>query len=195
MNAMQLSLAGSMADAQGEFASESVELSLFRRLLDEVWRESESRLGRLAVGMGLHGDQAADVVQDVYLTAIQDPPAIETELELVRWLFRVTVNRCHLEHRSRGRWGRIWALLARTWQNDGPAADAASCGELKDEVTKALATLANDDRLLVAMRYFSDLNSRQIAEIVGRPEATIRGRLRAARRKLAEELAEWNDEK
>jgi DNA-directed RNA polymerase specialized sigma24 family protein len=37
------------------------------------------------------------------------------------------------------------------------------------------------------------LNSRQIAEIVDQPESTIRSRLRAARRRLAEELAEWGE--
>ena len=66
--------------------------------------------------------------------------------------------------------------------------------ELKGEVERALRTLAEEERALVVMRYFSDLNSRQVAEIVGMPEATVRGRLRAARRKLAEELAEWKDE-
>jgi RNA polymerase sigma-70 factor (ECF subfamily) len=194
MNAMQLSLAGSMTEAQGESASQPLALSSFRQLLDGVWPESENRLARLAIGMDLNGDRAADIVQDVYLMAIQNPPAIETEPELVRWLFRVTVNRCHLEHRRGGRWRRIWTSLTRAWQNDAPAADPSIRCELKGDVAKALATLAADDRLLVAMRYFSDLNSRQIAEIVGRPEATIRGRLRAARRKLAEQLAEWNDE-
>jgi DNA-directed RNA polymerase specialized sigma24 family protein len=44
------------------------------------------------------------------------------------------------------------------------------------------------------MRYFSDLNSREIAAIVGIPEATVRGRLRAARQTLAKQLANWIDE-
>jgi RNA polymerase sigma-70 factor (ECF subfamily) len=126
---------------------------------------------------------------------LQKPPAITSETEMTRWLIRVTVNRCQLEHRRRSRWQRLWARLAETWRNESPAVSAVGAvhGELKDDVARALATLSDDDRLLVALRYFSELNSLEIAEIVGRPAATIRGRLRAARRQLAQELEEWND--
>jgi len=61
------------------------------------------------------------------------------------------------------------------------------------EVNRALARLTEGDREVVVMRYFSELNSREIAEIVDMPEATVRGHLRAARRKLADELEDWND--
>jgi RNA polymerase sigma factor (sigma-70 family) len=67
-------------------------------------------------------------------------------------------------------------------------------GELRREVDQALATLEPEDRLLVALRYFMNLNSRQIAEIVDEPESTVRGRLRIARMRLAEKLAEWRED-
>jgi RNA polymerase sigma factor (sigma-70 family) len=109
----------------------------------------------------------------------------------VRWLFRVTANRCKLEHRRRGRWRRLWSSLAAAWRRD--AASGTATGELKTEVERALARLSDGDRELVAMRYFSDLNSREIAAIAGIPDTTVRTRLRAIRRRLAVELAEWND--
>jgi RNA polymerase sigma-70 factor (ECF subfamily) len=65
--------------------------------------------------------------------------------------------------------------------------------ELKLNVERALARLDKEDRSLVVLRYFSELNSREIAQIAGLPDATVRGRLRAARRILASELGEWND--
>jgi RNA polymerase sigma-70 factor (ECF subfamily) len=203
MNATQLSLAGSLMElatgrpAADDLAGDKYVLSQFRRLLDTVWQENEARLARLAVGLGLRGDQAADALQDVYLMAIQQPPAIGGEEELIKWLFRVTVNRCHLEYRRRSRWGRLWsslgaAAVVRFATHSHPSSHALR-GELKGDVERALGALADQDRALVVMRYFSDLNSRQIAEIVGIPEATVRGRLRTARRKLAEELADWDD--
>lgn len=182
-----------MQQVADHLATETCALSAFRRLLDEVWRASDIRLGKLAVGLGLRGDQVAEVLQDVYLMAIRKPPAITDGEELLRWLFRVTVNRCHLEHRRKSRWRSLWTSLARTWNRSAQPNLAASHAELKRDVARALGTLANDDRALVVMRYFSDLNSRQIGEIVDMPEATVRSRLRAARRKLAEELGDWND--
>jgi RNA polymerase sigma factor (sigma-70 family) len=166
-------------------------VSPFHPLLDEVWSGCATRLSRLVLAMGIRADFAFDVLQDVYLIALQNPPAIACPIELQRWLFRVTVNRCQLEHRRRSRWQRLWIGLAQSWRGASPAASAAAVdGELKGNVARALATLSNEDRRLVAMRYFSELNSREIAEIVGRPEATVRSRLRAARRKLALELEE-----
>src|SRR5262245_31412662 len=129
----------------------------FRRLLDEVWGELEERLSGLALGLGLTHDRAADALQDVYLMAIQKPPAISEEVELVKWLVRVMVNRCYLEHRRRGRWRKIWDSLARTWKIGIRPADMALDGELKQEVNEALSKLPDDDRQLVAMRYFADL--------------------------------------
>jgi RNA polymerase sigma-70 factor (ECF subfamily) len=199
MNATQLTIAGSFMElaagrrAADDLAGDTLALAQFHRLLDDVWQGNEAKLARLAVGLGLRSDQVADALQDVYLMATQKPPAIVDETELLQWLFRVTVNRCHLEHRRKSRWRRMWSSLASAWRPIGQHGFTEGLGELKDDVGRALGTLSDEDRTLVAMRYFSELNSRQIAEIVGVPEATVRGRLRSARRKLADELADWDD--
>src|SRR5262245_8930533 len=186
MNATQLSLTdGFMQQVADHLATETCALSPFRRLLDEVWRQNDARLGKLAVGLGLRGDQAADALQDVYLMAIHKPPEIEEGEALLRWLFRVTVNRCHLEHRRTSRWRNLWTSLTQASGSIDRPQKIFEHGELKREVERALSTLPDDDRTLVVMRYFSELNSRQIGEIVGLPEATVRSRLRVARRKLA----------
>jgi RNA polymerase sigma-70 factor, ECF subfamily len=190
MNGTPLSLAGSLADWRADDGT--MHTPAFRRLLDQVCQENDGRLARLVVAMGFRGEQVGDMLQDVYVMALAKPPAMDDEQELLPWLFRVTINRCHLEHRRRARWRRLWTGLARAW-NGALATNTTYDGELKHQVEKSLKTLSDDDRALVALRYFSDLNSRQIAEIVGMPEASVRGRLRVARRKLAEELADWDD--
>lgn len=163
-----------------------------QRLLDAVWAAQTGALAALAVGLGLKRDAAADVLQDVYLTALRRPPPIADETYLAGWLFRVTANRCRLEHRRHGRWRRAWQSLSGGRHGDGHVG-GVPIGELRRDVDAALARLADDDRLLVVLRYFANQNSRQIAEIVDQPEATVRGRLRIARQFLARELAEWND--
>jgi RNA polymerase sigma factor (sigma-70 family) len=104
----------------------------------------------------------------------------------------VTVNRCHLQHRRQSRWRKLWDSLAQTWNVGSCSTRRGINDELTREVNEALATLFDEDRQLVALRYFADLNSREIGEIVGLPEATVRGRLRSARKKLAKELGDWN---
>jgi len=193
MNSLPLAPAASLPVLAAYRPDEgSPALRPFRHLLDEVWGETECRLSRLALGLGLKPDQAADVLQDVYLMAIQKPPAIDEQTELARWLVRVTVNCCHLEHRRSSRWRKLWDSLVRTWQVGNCSTEHGTHGELKREVNEALAKLPDEDRRLVALRYFAELNSREIGEIVGMPETTVRGRLRIARKKLARELGDWN---
>jgi RNA polymerase sigma-70 factor, ECF subfamily len=194
MNATPITLAGSLSGVEARPSAEGAPaLHPFRLLLDEVWGECDQRLLRLAAGLGLPADEAADAVQDVYLAAIERPPAIEGAAELTRWLFRVTANRCHLQHRRRTRWRRIWGALAGAWRPAKNAVSDSTTSEQREAVARALAKLSDDERTLIAMRYFSELNSREIGEILDVPEATIRGRLRTIRRRLASELAEWSD--
>jgi RNA polymerase sigma-70 factor, ECF subfamily len=199
MNATPLSLAGNLMPGAADSAAADDRAARpcaegpFRLLLDEVWRQCEPRLAKVALGLGLHSDQAADALQDVYVMAVQQPPPIAAAEELTKWLVRVTVNRCQLEHRRDGRWRRLWTSLMQAWNGQHQSQAAMPLIELQSEVRRALATLAKGDRTLVVLRYFAELNSRQIGEIVSLPEATVRGRLRAARRLLAAELADWNE--
>src|SRR5688572_15485633 len=117
MNATPLSLVDRrMLDAADRAGRDQPQVaarseSTFACLLEEVWQASEPRLARLALGLGLKQDQVADVLQEVYLTAMRKPPAIEDQAALLRWLLQVTVNRCHLEHRQRGRRRRLRSSL------------------------------------------------------------------------------------
>jgi RNA polymerase sigma factor (sigma-70 family) len=43
-------------------------------------------------------------------------------------------------------------------------------------------------RSVLVLRYFAELDSKEIGNILGLPDSTVRSRLRAARRKLAWEL-------
>src|SRR5262245_26758327 len=120
MNAAQsISLSMPPAAADGRNA-DGTAVTAFRRLLDRVWPEQVARLAALSAALGLPRDQVADVLQDVYVTALAQPPAIEAGEELVRWLFRVTANRSHLEHRRRSGWRRLWQSLASVWRSELP---------------------------------------------------------------------------
>jgi RNA polymerase sigma-70 factor (ECF subfamily) len=186
-------LSATLARGVGEGAGG---LKANHRLLERVWPRQAGPLAAMAVGLGLRREAVTDVLQEVYLEALRRPPAIvdqagDEEAGLVRWLVRVTANRCHLEHRRAGRWRRAWTALAGTWRGAWQRDGEVAVGELKREVDRALAQLPEGDRLLVVLRYFANRNSREIAQIVEQPESTVRGRLRLARQRLAELLADW----
>ena len=74
------------------------------QLLEEAWTRCSPELARLAAALGIRSERQGDVLQDVFISARQSCPEKLNEDELRRWLFRVTANRCRLEHRRRKRW-------------------------------------------------------------------------------------------
>lgn len=160
--------------------------------LNTVWQSSGTELARLAASLGMRAAEAEDVLQDVYVAALAEQgnrPAAAAELRL--WLFRVTINRCHLEHRRRGRWRNLVSNFWRWGKTNDSNADAASVCQLDHEralVRQTLETLEADLKTPLVLRYFCDLDSREIGRILDLPDSTVRSRLRAARKRLAAEL-------
>lgn len=168
-------------------------------LLRSVWPEAAPELSRLVCAMGVGPDRAEDVLQDVYLTALGKPPPATDRLGLRRWLVRVTVNRCNLEHRRRARWRNAWRKLARPWGRAAWGRDPAAEVGTKEEramVRRALDRLEPPLRSVLVMRYFAELDSKEIGMILEMPGSTVRSHLRRARRQLALELrrAGYTDE-
>jgi RNA polymerase sigma-70 factor (ECF subfamily) len=58
------------------------------------------------------------------------------------------------------------------------------------ELLEAVQSLAPHYRQAVVLRYFGELNYREIAETLDVPEKTVKSRLFTARRLLAEALAQ-----
>jgi DNA-directed RNA polymerase specialized sigma24 family protein len=71
-------------------------------LLSVFLRERE-RLRRIAAGLGMDRADADDVLQDVSVQVLKHTGPFEQEDVMIRWLIRVTVNRCLSEHRRRFR--------------------------------------------------------------------------------------------
>jgi RNA polymerase sigma-70 factor (ECF subfamily) len=156
-------------------------------LLRSVWDGAGPRLSRLICALGIAPGHAEDILQDVYLTAWRKaPPDMEAE-DLRRWLMRVAINRCHLEHRRRARWRNV--LRALTLRRGGDSPDGAVEAVARDEqaavVRRALGRLPHRLRSILVLRYFAELDSKEIGQILQMPDATVRSHLRTGRQRLA----------
>jgi RNA polymerase sigma-70 factor (ECF subfamily) len=159
--------------------------------LAAAWEELRPELSRLILALGVGSANADDILQEVYLTAREKcPPALDLE-NLRKWLIRVTVNRCRLDHRRTGRWRRAFLALTHLFDRRTPNASAAeslSRDEERHQVRQALQSLDANTRSLLVLRYFADFDSSEIGRILQLPRATVSGRLCRARQKLADRL-------
>jgi RNA polymerase sigma-70 factor, ECF subfamily len=163
--------------------------------LSTVWPEAALELARLLRAMGTPTAKVDDLLQDVYLSAWQKQPAGLAPGDLRRWLFRVALNRCNLEHRVQGRWRRLWRRRADQAEPGGnhsasrsAALDAACRQEDKQLVRRALGRIKPQVRTILVLRYFAEFDSKEIAQILEIPDSTVRSHLRAGRQQLASKL-------
>lgn len=74
------------------------------------------------------------------------------------------------------------------------AVDRTAIGkELQVRLLQSIEALPPDQREVFLMREYSNLPFKEIAEIVGAPENTVKSRMRYALERLQESLAEYED--
>ena len=157
---------------------------------DAFYRSHLRLVYAMALARGLPFCTAEDLTQETFLRAWRhfgllsgmEPPAQRA------WLIRVLRNLESDGWRS----GRLTAREAPVWSNgEEHATEPPQDPALRLDVARALAGLAETDREVVVLRYFLQMNSREIGEALQMPEGTVRRKLMECRSYLAERLAPW----
>ena len=198
MDNMSADFAVEMDHANNEHLSESNGLGHPTDLL-HVFSTEILRLKRIIAGMGLDSSDGEDVLQDVSIRALKQQKsnsriALLSREDSVKWLIKVTINRCLMEHRSRRTFRRhadeILKRRLETQKTSKAASEKVIVAEELEIVKESVQKL--DDSLLAPMvlRYFCDMNSKEAGEILAISPSTIRSRLREARMILAKRLLE-----
>ena len=160
--------------------------------MHSVFIEQVERLRRLMVGMGLRAEEGEDILQDVYFEAIRRPPKHCTAEKAGWWLMRVTVNRCLLEFRQKRRHQRAAVEVLQRWTEIKNAPLAPDKQAIRTEEVEAmrqcLYKMNESLQVPLVMKYFCELNSNEIGEILELKPGTVRKRLCKGRIILARTL-------
>jgi RNA polymerase sigma-70 factor (ECF subfamily) len=163
-------------------ADQSAFDTLYRRYLDRVYAYAFYQLGD-------HHD-AEDATERTFLAAMRALPAFRDEGASFRaWLFRIAHNTVANAHRSRAR--RRADPLPEPFDRPAPDADPAGLVARADElrtVLHAIATLAEDRRQVILLRFVDGLSSSEIADVLDRSPGAVRVLLHRALRDLAARL-------
>ncbi len=158
----------------------------------DIFSAEMGRLKRIIAGMGLGASDAEDVLQDVVIQALRRAGKCQTKEDSIRWLIKVTVNRCLMEHRRRRSFcRRAPEILKRRSETKTDSTTAEQNVIVTEEIEIMRETLHELDESLLApmvLRYFCDLNSREVGRILALSPSTVRSRLREARMVLAKRL-------
>lgn len=144
----------------------------------ERYADMVYRLAILHCGSSFEAD---DIFQEVFLKLFRYRNRIESEEHLKAWLLRVTVNQCKSAAMS------IWNKRKVSLDAVAEVADETNT-EDHSEVFEAVQALPQKYRQVIHLFYYEELSIRQISQILGRNEATVKTHLARGRKLLEQQL-------
>ena len=148
---------------------------------------------------------AEDVVQEAFIRVVQNAADFKHEARFTTWVYTITRNLCIDQMRKRALRKHASLDDARGADSDGPTlgemtADQranvereATGDELKERIARAVDELPDDQREVFLMREVSNLPFKEIADITGVPENTVKSRMRYALERLQAALSEYEE--
>jgi len=169
----------------------------------------QERVYGLAMRLLRDAAEAEEVVQEVFLTALEKIPSFRGEAAFGTWLHRVTANAALMRLRRRRRAPDglaevpVEELLPRFDAQghlvaQGPSHDWSkradeqlSDQQIRQAVVDAVQNLPDDYRIVFLLRDVEELSSEEMAEMLGVSVAAVKSRLHRARLALREKLGRF----
>ena len=150
---------------------------------------------------------AEEVVQDTFVRVVQNATEFKHEARFTTWVYTILRNLCidQLRRRALRRHPSLDERTSRGAEEEGPTlleqtADSrasvereATGTELKERIARAVETLPEEQREVFLLREISNLPFKEIAEVTGVPENTVKSRMRYALERLQQALCEYEE--
>lgn len=136
------------------------------------------------------GDRALaeDLLADTFEAAFRASRRFDRRRGSERtWLTTIALNRLRDHARRRAAEARAYERVSAGPTADPADIDFAAVAD-RDLVMRGLATLSDEERECLALRFGGDLTLKEIARVLGEPESTVEARVYRALRKLRDEL-------
>lgn len=150
----------------------------FAALYESVYKD----LYRFAVYTLHHTQDAEDAVSETVLDAFARIHTIREAASFKSWIFRILTAKCSRKIRQ-----YINAPSGLDESLSGPDDDLCE----QTDIQRALASLADEDRLIISMNIFAGYSSQEISDLLNMNPNTVRSRQSRALKKLGTMLADF----
>jgi RNA polymerase sigma-70 factor (ECF subfamily) len=153
-----------------------------REALAMLWDSHSGHVLNLAFRMLKNRDQAEDILMDVF---VQIPKAVQGfrgQSAIATWLYRLTVNACLMKLRSDKRHRELEEEHLEIIVESALGKEESVNENFDPELLgMGLNALPAETRSMLWLKDAEDLDVKDLAEIYGMPEGTIKARLSRAR--------------
>lgn len=163
--------------------------------MGELYQQTNRRVYTFALRMTNNEEQALDVVQETYLSAMTHLDELRNPDAFIGWLFQIAVNHCRKLYRKEKHYvspeqfdeqeTNFFEQLPDLDEQVLPE-EAISRKETKKQVMDFVNQLPNEQKEAILLYYFSGCSIEQIAQIQECSEGTVKSRLNYGRKKLKE---------
>lgn len=132
-------------------------------------------------------EDAADICQETFLRVLDKAGRFQPGARFSTWMYQIALNLCRDRMRKKRRWSRLMVDWLSPRDDEAPHPEAvdhsAGPGELAEKaerrraVTRALSTLPVEQREVLILKEFEGLKFREIADLLGCPESTVKSRM------------------
>jgi len=139
----------------------------------------------VAIAHSIIGDRhlAEDAAQQTFAKAVRKLPQLKNKNKFAAWLAVICRNVAKNMARNVGAGPRVrpiddLSMIAAKSRDD----------DTTEDVTEAMSRLSNSAREVIFLRYYDSMSYEQISAVLGISEQAINGRLRRAKKKMANYL-------
>ena len=153
---------------------------------EALYKTHAGRLFGLAARMMGSAQEAEDVLQEIFVNAHRKLGSFRGDSSLGTWLYRIAVNHCLDQLRSRGaRMARATESLDREEAHEPAVADPAVPTAIsRIDLERAIAQLPEGCRTAFVLHDVEGLEHREVAEVLGISEGTSKSQVHKARHRL-----------
>ena len=141
--------------------------------IDEIVNRYADMVYRIAVTQMKNTHDAQDIFQEVFLRLVKNLDTIESEEHLKAWLIRVTIN-CSKTNLTSA-WRR------HTQSIEEQTEEIAFETEEQSDLYEYLQKLPKKYRRVLYLFYYEDMSIKEICQITGQKEPTVKSQLSRAR--------------
>ena len=155
------------------------------RSYEKIVDKYQKIIFRLANKLVRDFDDAEDITQSVFVKAYENLNKYNPKYKFFSWLYRITINEAiNFEKRKKNN-GTIDKNIRSSEHDPDRIYDN---NVLSDNINEALMCLDMIYRLPIVLKHFLDYSYKELSDLIGVPEKTVKSRLFTGRQLLKEIL-------
>ncbi len=158
--------------------------------VNDAYQQYATDLLRFALVLTRDPDAAADLVQDVYLIALETPSGPLKKSAMKSWLMRILHNRWRDQVRRRTTFRRLWSYWQpihshlRSSSHESVPESRMSQNQIAQRLWETMNRLPDWQKSVIYLYYIEELSTGEVAEVLDIPQRTVLTRLYRARKNL-----------